>query len=262
MSSILWTGRLEISLELAARGKSGELADLSVFSELLNLLKKWQVEPEKFDLYDDVDSKKKGVRYTEADFLDMLKHSDKHAAPFLYNRKSFAFEFYVGYLMNRRISPVITFDKWAFLDLGRAFNFCDALCSLFEPAYAALAFDWPGDSPEANEFNAMLRSRVVHRYGFDSIAIRTYIGPELLNMFDLSDLEALNLDIMPTSWGGIRIDLIKDPWAASFEDLYQQMKKVNSYLDDKGLRGDYSRALFKKSGRNWLPIKDVSLKAN
>jgi hypothetical protein len=60
--------------------------------------------------------------------------------------------------------------------------------------------------------------------------------------------------VQDTTWGGIRLDLVEEPWNADAETLSIAQKKTRQNLESSAVFGDYSRVLRYKPGTNWEPI--------
>ena len=242
-------GSVAISLEQARHGKEGRLADLAVFEQLLALLLAHDLPPEKFDLYDDPDSRKRNVPFDVEHFMRLLADSDAHALPMFFRRAAPSYEFLVGSLVPR-FSPSARFSGSGPRSLEDLFRFADDLCVLFQPVYGGLAFDWSGESEQVTAFNQMPRTCTIHRYGFESAAVRNYVEPEIRNRFDFMQFQDLDAHLVELPWNAVRIDLTWRPRDASFDILYRQMQRINSSLAAQGLKGDYSRSLLRKPEAN------------
>ena len=242
--------RLHTALEQATRGKSATGADPAVFRQLAAVLEGSGWSPDTFDLADEPDRRTQEP-FQAAAFEKAVAGAGFSALPRLRRQRSPAYEFATGLLAQSRLSPTLDFGQLPVPDLAGAFGLADALCELFRPVYAAVSFR----DPEAAEpLPGRISSwRLVHRYGFESVPPRCYVGPELLGNFDLPALRALGVDVALTDWGAVRLDAMKDPWAAPFGRLSAQLQRLTHYFAEQGLMGDYSRALVKKPGTNWMP---------
>lgn len=253
MNSKLVDGLL-VSLEQAKFGKLGELADFKVFQNLLDILESHNLLPDRFDLCDDPKSGKKNVEFNRGLFIDLLSSSDKHITPVLYRDRYPSYEFSMGYFMAKRISPRLYFYSSPGYSLASSFSIADDLCQLFQPIYAGVTFYIPDEMEGASLLSSMLIHNTTYKYGFDSIAVRNYLDSRLSSLLNLDELASLGVDVTMLDWGAIRLDLLPDPGMTDLDQLYRQIRKVNSYLSDQNLIGDYSRHLFKKPALNWKSV--------
>lgn len=172
----------------------------------------------------------------------------------LYRSAALAYELYVGSLLHPRLSPSAVFSGSSRQTLENLFGLLDDVCALFQPVYGGLAFDWPGESEQVTTFNRMLRTRAVHKYGFENVAVRNYVGPDIRDRFNFELLQDPGADVAELLWNAVRFDLIHRAWDAPFEVLYSQMQRINASLAAQGLMADYSRSLLKKPGANWPAV--------
>jgi hypothetical protein len=239
---------LYVALEQAARGKSATGADPAVFRQLAASLEQAGWPPDAFDLADEPDRRTQQPFQAEA-FEKEMAGANLSDLPRLRRQRSPAYEFATGLLAQLRLLPTLDFGALPAADLARAFSLADALCELFRPVYTAVSFR----DPEAAEPlpGRISSGRLVHRYGFEVVPARCYVGAELLDNFDLPALRDLGVDVTSTGWGAVRLDALKEPWAVPFGELSAQLERLRAYFAGQGLMGDYSRALVKKPGANW-----------
>lgn len=74
----------------------------------------------------------------------------------------------------------------------------------------------------------------LHERGLDSICARTWFGPMLVERIGRARLLGIE-GATEQSRGGIRIDLVPEPWSASFEDLRRQKEKAMEQLEPSGM---------------------------
>ncbi|WP_288481450.1 hypothetical protein [uncultured Deinococcus sp.] len=243
---------LSVALEQAARGKSATGADSAVFRQLAASLEQAGWPPDAFDLADEPDRRTQRPFQAEA-FAEAMAGANLSDLPRLRRQRSPAYGFAAGLLATPRLSPTLDFGQLPASDLEAAFGLADALCELFRPVYAAVSFR---DPDAAEPLPGRISSgRLVHRYGFEVVPPRCYVGAELLDNFDLPALRDLGVDVTPTDWGAVCLDALKDPWAVPSAELSAQLQRLGAYFAERGLMGDYSRALVKKAGANWKPVQ-------
>jgi hypothetical protein len=101
---------------------------------------------------------------------------------------------------------------------------------------------------------AQLRLLTFNTYGLHSIYARTWFGSHLVKLIGRERLYECGGYVQDTTWGGIRLDLVEEPWNADAETLSIAQKKTRQNLESSAVFGDYSRVLRYKPGTNWEPI--------
>ena len=110
------------------------------------------------------------------------------------------------------------------------------------------------ESPSAAAYNYGLRLKIkdLRDNGFRLIHPRTWFGPDLVSVIGKERL----LDLphtRTTSWGGVQLDLVEEPWAADFETMYERQRDVMRIFSAWGLMGDYSSVVRAVPGPRWTP---------
>ncbi|MBX4259987.1 hypothetical protein KTC96_08495 [Clostridium estertheticum] len=62
------------------------------------------------------------------------------------------------------------------------------------------------------------------------VGLRTYFNEEIINLFGRKFLLNAPAYVEELEWGGIRIDLVKDPWNSEMECMFEAWIKVMDYL--------------------------------
>jgi hypothetical protein len=128
------------------------------------------------------------------------------------------------------------------------------LAEAFQPEFGFVHQVWEADTPEAETYSYGIRLALkdLRSYGFCRIHPRNWFGPDLLSVLGKERLLSLPFT-RTTSWGGIELDLVENPWEADFETLYKRQQEVVRIFASWGLMGDYSSVSQKRPGPNWTP---------
>lgn len=139
--------------------------------------------------------------------------------------------------------------------LSQIFALGDTLAENLEAELAFVHPIWY----ETNQVNLSpyVKVRDLQKYGLRSIGARTWLGPFLVKTIGRDLLYSCGAYAQDTSWGGIRLDLVKDPWQADVEALSDAQAKVMQNLDSSGIFGDYTNVLAHKPGNNWKSIPQI-----
>lgn len=71
------------------------------------------------------------------------------------------------------------------------------------------------------------------------VGLRTYFGEQLIEMFGRDFLMNTPAHVVGLEWGGIRIDLVEEPWKIDETTLMEKWKEVMAYLGQKDLFAKY-----------------------
>ncbi|MFZ5893120.1 MAG: hypothetical protein ACOY0T_18825 [Myxococcota bacterium] len=122
------------------------------------------------------------------------------------------------------------------------------------PEFGFVHYAWKLGTPESTEYNRGAKTPIkkIRDHGFRSFGARNWFGPDLVSLIGKDRLLKLPLTV-PTSWGGVQLDLLDEPWNASFEALYQRQQEVIRIFASWGLMGDYKNISQTLPGPNWTP---------
>jgi len=164
----------------------------------------------------------------------------------LFLRRSTPERYLAGIKLWRRAEVWFEFDeKQPSGTWPRVFGLSDALADVFEPDWAAagLMIDLRSDMSAAyaddDERDVDLLSdagdltfKDYNRHGPHGLAMRTYIGPFFVEQFGRDRIESLPLVVERLPWGGYRIDLVPEPWAADVPSLLDAWRRGMARLRD------------------------------
>lgn len=92
-------------------------------------------------------------------------------------------------------------------------------------------------------------------YGPLSVAARTWYGTHLTHLLGEARIRAAGT-ATPLSWGGMRLDLVAEPWAADIATLRQRQTEALAVLEPAEVLGDYSDPITYKPSARWVPIPE------
>jgi hypothetical protein len=165
---------------------------------------------------------------------------------------------YSVYLTNNGLNELsqvdIEFDEDSRIkDLHQIFAWGDVLASSVEAELAFLDPFWDSINYEYVHSRS-LSTKEFQSCGLSSISARNWFGPHLVKLIGRDRLCDCGGHIQDTDWGGIRLDLVKDPWLADAEALSNAQKTVRQNLESTGVFGDFAKMLRFKAGEKWVPI--------
>jgi hypothetical protein len=188
-----------------------------------------------------------GDRYTRERALEWLAEPPiEFEQTTLILRQNRPNKYLAGLNLWRRAQVWFEFDKqqpagtWP-----RVFELAEALASAFEPDWgaASLKIDLRDDRTRAfaneeerdlyllsNAGNPMFKD--YNRHGPHGLAMRTHIGPFFVEQFGRDRIESLPLVVERLPWGGYRIDLVPEPWAADVPALLDAWRRGMAHLRD------------------------------
>lgn len=128
------------------------------------------------------------------------------------------------------------------------------LAEKFRPEFGFVHSVFQTESPnkEAYSYGIRLTIKELRDNGFCLLHPRTWFGPDLVSVIGKERL----LDLphtRTTSWGGVQLDLVEEPWAADFETMYERQRDVMRIFSAWGLMGDYSSVVRAVPGPRWTP---------
>jgi len=120
------------------------------------------------------------------------------------------------------------------------FELSDQIAETVKPRYGVTHISWPAVTPwqtekERNHKWMNLSSYPVPVKFFPNgplgIGMRTYLSGDILEMFGRDVIVKSPAVIKDLSWGGIRIDLVENPWESDLEHLLERWVEVMEYLN-------------------------------
>jgi hypothetical protein len=92
-------------------------------------------------------------------------------------------------------------------------------------------------------------------YGPLDVGVRTWYGPHLAALIGEELIRAAGV-ATPLPWGGLRLDLVAEPWAADIDTLKQRQAEAIAALAPAQVLGDYSHPVTYKPSARWVPIPE------
>jgi hypothetical protein len=135
------------------------------------------------------------------------------------------------------------------------FAFAGALVELFRPMFAILHMRWMlGKLSEQYNRTYQLSANDFLNYGPIALCARTWAGAHVFSLLGKENLLAVGLHCRETSWGGLEIDLVPEPWQSDFETVSACQKKAMKKLKPLGVLGDYRGVPIPTvAGARWTP---------
>jgi len=141
-------------------------------------------------------------------------------------------------------------------DLRGMFELASNLAEAVEPDFGCVQPIWLGSEKEEYASSA-IRHMDFRKFGPGYVCARTWFGPYLVNLIRLEQLTTSGVPCQQTGWGGIRLDLVPEPWTADPQALRDSQSKVMAHLLPSCVFGDYStKRAIGRAGPNWKPPDD------
>lgn len=145
-------------------------------------------------------------------------------------------------------------------DLKLFFLLGNALAERVAPEYGFVHLIWRlGDRSQEYNASGILSAGELQACGPKAPPSRTWYGPYFVRLIGRERLCTCGADIQETSWGGIQLDLVRDPWESDFDRLHAQQMSVMNNLQPSGIFGDYTKPLKCAPGPRWIPIKESEI---
>jgi hypothetical protein len=109
-----------------------------------------------------------------------------------------------------------------------------------------------GATSEEYNYGAFGNLKQIRAYGLRSLAARNWFGPDLTGIIGRDRLLSLP-HATATAWGGVQLDLVRDPWTADFEALVAEQARLISIFNSWGFMGNYGGVVDKLPGPSWTP---------
>ena len=71
------------------------------------------------------------------------------------------------------------------------------------------------------------------------ISMRTYLNEEMIELFGMDYLLELPAYVEKLEWGGLRIDLVKEPWNTEMDEIFEAWIKAMNYLKSAKVFSEY-----------------------
>lgn len=165
----------------------------------------------------------------------------KFSEIYLHRDKTVRYSGHFDLTLTKRSFLSFTFDKSMHQkNWSTYFMLSDQIAEIVKPRFGVTHIFWPAQTPWKTEIERMQKWMNLCSYpvpvkffpnGPLGLGMRTYLGGDVLEMFDreiLSDIPAVVTDL---SWGGIRIDLAENPWELDSEELLNNWMKVMQHLE-------------------------------
>jgi len=153
---------------------------------------------------------------------------------------------------------------WSFEKNVRTFS-PDVVKEIFEVSShladqveAIFGYIWtPWDDNEGYKLymsRSLIKASDVQSYGANPTQIRTWYGPHIVGLIGRNTLTESGAFIRDTSWGGVELDLVEEPWDSSLEEVLKRQKEVMAVLGKTEVFGDYARYPICEPGKKWIPF--------
>lgn len=108
------------------------------------------------------------------------------------------------------------------------------------------------DQSEAYNYGVRVRLKDLRDYGLLTLYARTWFGPDLLAVIGEKRLLSIP-NTRKTSWGGVELDLVEQPWLADFDTLFRRQKELGEVFRSWGVMGNYEDIVQTLPGPSWTP---------
>jgi hypothetical protein len=126
-------------------------------------------------------------------------------------------------------------------DVSNLFEATTRLAETLKPEFGFVHMLWK-KREGSEDYNYGMRASVneLARLGLNSVHARTWFGPDVVKAVGEEHfLALLGTAVQRTSWGGVQLDLVEQPWTADYETLYRRQREVLDALRPLGVLGDY-----------------------
>jgi hypothetical protein len=181
---------------------------------------------------------------------------DDAVVPGIARRKTPRFDAYISLGLGKLNYAEVEFGaSVSDADVKLAFTLGTALAASMKVEFGIVHPIWRlGERSQHYSASGIIRPRDFARCGPEALCARTWFGPQLAQLLDAKALRANGCAVRETSWGGLEVDLVEEPWTADFETLSARQTDVMTRLKSAGLFGDYSDGSQCKAGTRWSRI--------
>jgi hypothetical protein len=149
------------------------------------------------------------------------------------------FTFQGSFTTTRETSSLIGVQDPSPEAIRAAFDLGDRLAPIVTPEVAAVGrwIDAERPAPHADAETVVWMNAAVgvdwgslRSEGLVGLAARTYLGPSVVELIGRATIEALPVPVAWQPWGGVRVDLVPEPWSATEPELVEAWKKAMAVL--------------------------------
>lgn len=179
-----------------------------------------------------------GLPWDEARALGAAGGRTSPAVLQLQRKKRIAYDAMIG-LSDRPYVVVEPKPRTAAKDWPLVFELGDALANAYEPevgwVHAWAAPPYPMDEAAKARLRIDLGCNGAPNdyqdYGPGGLGMRTYLGPRLVALLGRERIASSPLVCTELPWGGLRVDLVEDPWEATPDALRQAWRAAMDHLE-------------------------------
>lgn len=162
----------------------------------------------------------------------------------LRRKKRVAHKTYVRLDADRPSLTVELAPKTPARDWPHLFALADALTASSRPdvAWVHLFAETPRPPVDEADATQLLidggvvgASPLLYEYGPGGLGLRTYLGPRLVALVGRELLRSAPVVVTELEWGGVRLDLVAEPWQASREELHAAWRAATEHLRPAGV---------------------------
>lgn len=191
------------------------------------------------------------LKYDKEEIIDKVSsESNKFDYIFLYrNKKVIKYDCWFSTKKVNRSYLKVEFSKnmnkkhWEYF-----FDVSDSIARITKPRFGVTTM-WSDemllkDDEEKAMFENMLMSRGPVPANFLSegplgVGLRTYFNEDIINLFGRDFLLNAPAYVEELDWGGIRMDLVEEPWNTEMDIVFESWIKVMDYLKEANVFSEY-----------------------
>jgi len=110
---------------------------------------------------------------------------------------------------------------------------------------------------ESNSYNDSVGVKLadLQKYGLKAVCARTWFGQHITELVGQDLLDESGAEISSTSWNGIQLDFMSEPWKADFEKLSEKKSEIMSILHKSQVFCEYQVPAFRSTpAKKWVAI--------
>lgn len=181
-----------------------------------------------------------GVAYNREEILEWLGDESVKRQATVFLKRQKAPKYTASIYLGIRPAVAVEFDpKLPAKHWPNLFRFSDELAVAFKPDIGATHL-WPRqpdvwETDEDRDCDVFSRCGGLFpvdywKVGPHGLTIRTHLGPHFISQFGKPLIESLPLSVEWQDWGGVRIDLVEEPWEADLPTLLAAWQGGMSHL--------------------------------
>ncbi|MCY6494315.1 hypothetical protein [Leptolyngbya sp. GGD] len=144
------------------------------------------------------------------------------------------------------------------INLKSIFSLGSLLAAELEVVYGYIWLYWNENEAWKQYMpQSLINSFELAKYGPNPVQARTWFGSYLTQLIGKDVFSQCGVLMRDTSWGGLELDLVPEPWNSSLEEVLAQQKKAMSTLSKTGIFGDYQKFADYAPGESWSPFFGV-----